>query len=77
MNNKILVVEEKNGKIIKKYYITKKEAQKHMNERHERLDRYKKTTKKHKGEHQQGGRKNKTRARTYKKNRTCARRKFH
>ena len=77
MNNKILVVEEKNGKIIKKYYITKKEAQKHMSERHERLDRYKKTTKKHNGEHQQGGRKKKTRACTYKKNRTRARRKFH
>jgi WD40 repeat protein len=34
-------------------------------------------TQKHKKEHQQGGRKKKTRARTYKKNRTRARRKFH
>jgi hypothetical protein len=38
MNNKILVVESKNGKILHKY-ITKKEAQKHMSERHERFDR--------------------------------------
>jgi len=34
-------------------------------------------TRKHKEEHPQGGRKKKTRARTYKKNRTRARRKFH
>jgi len=46
-----------NGKIVK-YYITKKEARKRMTPRHKRLDRY-----------QQGGKK-KTRARTYKKNRT-------
>lgn len=46
MNNKILVVEKKNGKIIKKYYITKKEAQKHMSERHKRLDRYRQGEKK-------------------------------
>ena len=63
MKDKILVVEKnRNGKIVKQYYITKKEAQKHMSERHKRLDRY-----------GQGGKK-KTRARTYKKNRT---RKFH
>lgn len=34
-------------------------------------------TRKHNKEHQQGGRKKKTRARAYKKNRTRARRKFH
>lgn len=34
MNNKILVVESKNGKILHKY-ISKKEAQKHMYERHD------------------------------------------
>ena len=47
MNNKVLVVESKNGKILHKY-ITKKEAQKHMSERHERFDRDapKKSTKK-------------------------------
>jgi hypothetical protein len=60
MKDKILVVEKnRNGKVVKQYYITKEEAQKHMSERHKRLD---------------GGRKKKTRARTYKKNRT---RKFH
>jgi hypothetical protein len=63
MKDKILVVEKnRNGEIVKQYYITKEEAQKHMSERHKRLDRYR-----------QGGKK-KTRARTYKKNRT---RKFH
>ena len=63
MKDKILVVEKnRNGEIVKKYYITKQEAQKHMSARHERLDR-----------DGQGGKK-KTRARTYKKNRT---RKFH
>jgi hypothetical protein len=36
---KVLVVEAKNGKITNKY-ITQKEAQKHMSERHERFDRY-------------------------------------
>jgi len=36
---KVLVVETKNGKITNKY-ITQKEAQKHMSERHERFDRY-------------------------------------
>ena len=36
---KVLVVESKNGKITNKY-ITQKEAQKHMSERHERFDRY-------------------------------------
>ena len=47
MKDKILVVEKnRNGEIVK-YYITKKEAQKHMSERHKRLD---------------GGRKKKTRA---------------
>ena len=61
MNNKVLVVESKNGKVSHKY-ISKKEAQKHMSARHKRYDRY-----------GQGGKK-KTRARTYKKNRT---RKFH
>ena len=47
MNNKVLVVESKNGKILHKY-ITQKEAQKHMSERHERFDRDapKKSTKK-------------------------------
>lgn len=47
MNNKILVVESKNGKVSQKY-ITKKEAQKHMSPRHNRLDRDapKKSTKK-------------------------------
>jgi hypothetical protein len=64
MKDKILVVEKnRNGEIVKQYYITKKEAQKHMSQRHKRLDRYR----------QRGGKK-KTRARTYKKNRT---RKFH
>ena len=38
MNNKVLVVESKNGKVSQKY-ITKKEAQKHMSQRHVRLDR--------------------------------------
>ena len=38
MNNKVLVVESKNGKVSHKY-ITKKEAQKHMSPRHERCDR--------------------------------------
>ena len=43
----ILVVEAKDGKVIKKY-ITKKEADKHMKQRHKRLDKYgiKKTKKK-------------------------------
>ena len=47
MNNKVLVVESKNGKVSQKY-ITKKEAKKHMSERHERFDRdaYKKLSKK-------------------------------
>ncbi len=47
MNNKVLVVESKNGKVSHKY-ISKKEAQKHMSERHDRLDRdaYKKSSKK-------------------------------
>ena len=36
---KVLVVESKNGKITNNY-ITQKEAQKHMSERHERFDRY-------------------------------------
>ena len=49
MNNKVLVVESKNGKVSQKY-ITKKEAQKHMLERHDRLDRDapKKSSKKNK-----------------------------
>lgn len=53
MNNKVLVIESKNGKVSQKY-ITKKEAQKHMSQRHVRLDRdapkksTKKTTKKSK-----------------------------
>ena len=49
MNNKVLVVESKNGKVSHKY-ITKKEAQKHMSPRHDRLDRYapKKSSKKSK-----------------------------
>jgi hypothetical protein len=38
MNNKVLVIESKNGKVSQKY-ITKKEAQKHMSQRHVRLDR--------------------------------------
>lgn len=38
MNNKVLVIESKNGKVSQKY-ITKKEAQKHMSPRHVRLDR--------------------------------------
>ena len=47
MNNKVLVIESKNGKVTQKY-ITKKEAQKHMSPRHVRLDRDapKKSTKK-------------------------------
>jgi hypothetical protein len=47
MNNKVLVVEFKNGKVSHKY-INKKEAQKHMSEKHDRLDRdaYKKSSKK-------------------------------
>jgi len=48
MKDKILVVEKnRNGEIVKKYYITKQEAQKHRSARHKRLD---------------GGRKKKTRA---------------
>ena len=43
MNNKVLVVESKNGKVSQKY-ITKKEAQKHMSARHKRLDGGRKKT---------------------------------
>ena len=49
MKDKILVVEKnRNGEIVKQYYITKEEAQKHMSERHKRLDRYRQGGKKKK-----------------------------
>jgi hypothetical protein len=45
MKDKILVVEKnRNGEIVKKYYITKQEAQKHMSARHKRLDGGRKKT---------------------------------
>jgi hypothetical protein len=71
MNNKVLVVESKNGKVSQKY-ITKKEAQKHMSERHDRhdrLDRYapKKSTKKSSKKNKKSSKKNKKSSKKNKK----------
>ena len=64
MNNKVLVIESKNGKVTQKY-ISKKEAQKHMSPRHIRLDRdapkksTKKSTKKSSKKNKKSSKKNK------------------
>ena len=65
---KVLVVESKNGKITNKY-ITQKEAQKHMSERHERFDRYapkKSTLFKFQTQSQSGGKSRKYRSKSKK-----------